>query len=97
MFSNVHIVLVNTSHPGNIGSTARAMKTMGFKNLSLVSPKEFPSLKADALAVGCSDILDKAKIFTDLPSAVEGSNINIGLSARSVSYTHLTLPTNREV
>lgn len=83
MFSNVHIVLVNTSHPGNIGSTARAMKTMGFENLSLVSPKEFPSMKADALAVGCSDILDKAKLFTDLPSAIEGSNINIGLSARS--------------
>lgn len=83
MFSNVHIVLVNTSHPGNIGSTARAMKTMGFKNLSLVSPKEFPSKKADALSVGCSDILDEAKLFTDLPSAIEGSNINIGLSARS--------------
>ena len=53
MFSNVHIVLVNTSHPGNIGSTARAMKTMGFKNLSLVNPKEFPSIKANELAVGC--------------------------------------------
>lgn len=83
MFSNVHIVLVNTSHPGNIGSTARAMKTMGFNNLSLVNPKEFPSKKANALSVGCSDILDEAKLFIDLPSAIEGSNINIGLSARS--------------
>lgn len=83
MFSNVHIVLVNTSHPGNIGSTARAMKTMGFNNLSLVNPKEFPSKKADALSVGCSDILDEAKLFIDLHSAIEGSNINIGLSARS--------------
>ena len=82
MFSNVHIVLVNPSHPGNIGSTARAMKTMGFNNLSLVNPKEFPSTHADALAVGCVDILSKAKLFDDISSAVEGSNINIGLSAR---------------
>ena len=83
MFSNVHIVLVNPSHPGNIGSTARAMKTMGFNNLSLVSPKEFPSTQADALAVGCVDILSKAKLFDNISSAVEGSNINIGFSARS--------------
>lgn len=83
MFSNVQIVLVNTSHPGNIGSTARAMKTMGFKNLSLVNPKDFPSIQANALAVGCSDILNKCKSFEDIASAIEGSNINIGFSARS--------------
>ena len=83
MFSNVHIVLVNPSHPGNIGSTARAMKTMGFNNLSLVNPKEFPSPQADALAVGCIDILNKAKLFDNISLAVEGSNINIGLSART--------------
>jgi len=83
MFSNVHIVLVNTSHPGNIGSTARAMKTMGFSNLSLVNPKEFPSIQADALAVGCTDVLSKAKLYDDISSALENSNINIGLSART--------------
>jgi tRNA (cytidine32/uridine32-2'-O)-methyltransferase len=83
MFSNVHIVLVNTSHPGNIGSTARAMKTMGFKNLSLVNPKEFPSIKANELAVGCTDILKRANLFPDLASALEKSNTNIAFSARS--------------
>ena len=83
MFSNINIVLVNTSHPGNIGSAARAMKTMGFKNLSLVNPKDFPSVKADALAVGCVDLLKNAKVFDNITSAIEGSYINIGLSARS--------------
>ena len=83
MFSNVHIVLVNTSHPGNIGSTARAMKTMGFKKLLLVNPKEFPSSQSDALAVGCVDVLKKAKVFSNLSDAVAGANINIGLSART--------------
>jgi len=83
MFSNIYIVLVNTSHPGNIGATARAMKTMGFKNMSLVSPKEFPSPDADALAVGCKDILKNAKCFDNISSAIESSNINIGFSARS--------------
>ena len=83
MFSNVHIVLVNTSHPGNIGSTARAMKTMGFKNLSLVNPKEFPSKRANELAVGCTDILKRAKLYPDLASASEKSITNIAFSARS--------------
>ena len=83
MFSNVHIVLVNTSHPGNIGSTARAMKTMGFKNLSLVNPKEFPSKRANELAVGCTDILKRAKLYPDLASALEKSITNIAFSARS--------------
>ena len=78
----INIVLVETSHPGNIGSAARAMKTMGFKNLSLVNPKDFPSVKADALAVGCVDLLKNAKVFDNIISAIEGSNINIGLSAR---------------
>ena len=83
MFSNVHIVLVNTSHPGNIGSTARAMKTMGFKKLILVNPKEFPSEKSNALAVGCTDVLKTAKVFPSLDVAIGSSNINIGLSART--------------
>ena len=72
MFSNINIVLVNTSHPGNIGSAARAMKTMGFKNLSLVNPKDFPSLEADALAVGCVDLLKNAKVFEKLCSRQDG-------------------------
>ena len=83
MSSNINIVLVKTSHPGNIGSTARAMKTMGLKNLKLVSPKEFPSDIANAKAVGCIDILEKADIFSSLEDSLSLSKIVIGFSARS--------------
>jgi len=87
MFANVHIVLVNTSHPGNIGSTARAMKVMGFKKLLLVNPKDFPSSQADALAVGCIDVLKNAKIYPNLSEAIGDNIINIGLSARTRKAT----------
>ena len=83
MSSNINIVLVKTSHPGNIGSTARAMKTMGLKNLKLVSPKEFPSDIANAKAVGCIDILEKADIYSSLEESLSSSKIVIGFSARS--------------
>lgn len=83
MSSNINIVLVNTSHPGNIGSTARAMKTMGLNQLTLVSPKDFPSKIANAKAVGCTDILDNAKVTTLLSDAVCNSKLIVGFSARS--------------
>ena len=82
MFSNVHIVLINTSHSGNIGSSARAMKTMGFKNLILVNPKKFPSEEANSLAVGCADVLENANIYDNLSDALETSEINIGFTSR---------------
>ena len=83
MSSNINIVLVNTSHPGNIGSTARAMKTMGLNQLTLVSPKDFPSKIANAKAVGCTDILDNAKVTDLLSDAVCNSKLIVGFSARS--------------
>lgn len=83
MFSKINIVLVNTSHPGNIGSSARAMKVMGFSNLSLVNPKNFPSEQATALAVGCSDVLKEAKIFPNLREALNENMINIGFTSRN--------------
>ena len=83
MSSNINIVLVNTSHPGNIGSTARAMKTMGLNQLTLVSPKDFPSKIANAKAVGCTDILDNAKVTNLLSDAVCNSKLIVGFSARS--------------
>ena len=70
MFSNINIILVNTSHSGNIGSSARAMKTMGFENLILVNPNDFPSSHANALAVGCKDVLDKAKVFNEVDNSL---------------------------
>ena len=83
MSSNINIVLVETSHPGNIGSTARAMKTMGLKNLKLVTPKEFPSVTANAKAVGCIDILENAEVFSSLADSLSSSKIVIGFSARA--------------
>ena len=60
----INIVLVDTIHPGNIGSVARAMKTMGLKRLSLVNPRVFPSGESNALAGNATDVLENAKIFT---------------------------------
>jgi tRNA (cytidine32/uridine32-2'-O)-methyltransferase len=81
-------VLVNTSHPGNIGSTARAMANMGLTNLVLVDPEKFPSDQANAMAAGVDDILDNAQVFPDLAQAVEGCSQVYGISARlrSVSW-----------
>ena len=83
MSLNINIVLVKTSHPGNIGSSARAMKTMGLKKLTLVSPKNFPSEVADANAVGCKDILDQARVVDSLGKSLLDSSLVIGFSARS--------------
>ena len=82
MFDNINIVLVNTSHPGNIGSSARAMGVMGFNKLSLVQPKDFPSEVATAMAVGCDNILDHARVYKGLSDALSESSLNIGFSAR---------------
>ncbi|HXW60119.1 MAG TPA: TrmH family RNA methyltransferase, partial [Myxococcota bacterium] len=59
MFENINIILLHTSHPGNIGSAARAMKTMGLSKLTLVAPDRFPDPKALELAAGATDILDQ--------------------------------------
>jgi len=67
MLENVRIVLVNTSHTGNIGSAARAMKTMGLSSLYLVSPVSLPDGKSSALAAGAGDVLAGATIVSSLP------------------------------
>ena len=82
MLSSVRIVLVNTSHPGNIGGVARAMKNMALEQLVLVAPKEFPSDKADARASGATDILASARVVDTLEQALEGCQLVVGASAR---------------
>ena len=82
MLENVRIVLVNPSHPGNIGSSARAMKTMGLMDLSLVAPKRFPAGEATALATGANDILENAQIVPDLKVAIADCHYVVGTSAR---------------
>ena len=82
-FENIRIVLVNTKHAGNIGSTARAMKTMGLSCLYMVDPAaEFPSEQATVLASGATDVLEKAKVTETLKKAVEECAFIVGVSAR---------------
>ena len=79
----IRVVLVNTSHTGNIGSTARAMKTMGLSELYLVDPIQAPDGQASALAAGAGDVLANAKIVSTLEEAITDCGLVIGTSARS--------------
>ncbi|TAK73663.1 MAG: tRNA (cytosine(32)/uridine(32)-2'-O)-methyltransferase TrmJ [Gammaproteobacteria bacterium] len=83
MLNHIRIVLVNTSHPGNIGSAARAMKTMGLTELYLVSPEQFPHDKANEMASGATDILDQAVIVETLDEAIADCGLVVGASART--------------
>lgn len=83
MFNHIKIVLVETSHPGNIGSVARAMKTMGLQNLVLVNPQVFPSEEAFALSSGASDILDCAQVVSALEEAIVDCELVLGTTARA--------------
>ncbi|WP_017446310.1 tRNA (cytosine(32)/uridine(32)-2'-O)-methyltransferase TrmJ [Gayadomonas joobiniege] len=83
MLDKVRVILVNTSHTGNIGSTARAMKTMGLSQLCLVDPVNPPDSHASALAAGATDVLGNAKIVSTLDEAIQGCRLVIAASARS--------------
>lgn len=85
---NIHIVLSHTSHPGNIGAAARAMKTMGLYRLALVNPKQFPDPVADAMACGASDLFAEAKVCATLEEALEGATFVVGLTARRRDLSH---------
>jgi tRNA/rRNA methyltransferase len=91
IFDNIRIVLCQTSHPGNIGSTARAMKTMGFKHLYLVNPDKYPNEQATAMAAGADDVLDFAIVTDTLSEALVGCGFAIGLSARKRYLSHETV------
>jgi tRNA/rRNA methyltransferase/tRNA (cytidine32/uridine32-2'-O)-methyltransferase len=92
LLSNIKIVLVETSHPGNIGGVARAMKNMCVSQLRLVNPKIFPCAEATARASGADDILAKAAIYATLQEAIADCQLVIGASARSrtVSWPEIT-------
>ena len=83
MLQNIRIVLVETSHTGNMGSVARAMKTMGLTNLWLVNPLVKPDSQAIALAAGASDVIGNAQIVDTLDEALAGCSLVVGTSARS--------------
>lgn len=88
-FTNIRVVLCHTSHPGNIGAAARAMKTMGLEHLVLVAPRQFPSDAATAMASGATDVLATAKVATGLAEAIADCHWVVGASARP---RHLSWP-----
>ena len=81
----INIVLVDTIHPGNIGSVARAMKTMGLSRLSLVNPRVFPSDDAIALSGNATDVLQNAKIYKNIRDAIKDSTFVYATSSRDRS------------
>lgn len=93
MLDRVRIVMVNTSHAGNIGSAARAIKTMGLAQLWLVAPESFPREqgKADAMASGATDLVAAARVVATLEEALAGCVLVFGASARqrNISWPHL--------
>lgn len=84
----VRIVLCQTSHPGNIGAAARAMKTMGLHRLHLVNPKRFPSPEADAMATRAVDLLETASVHETLDEALHGTVFVAACTARSRDLSH---------
>ena len=80
--ADIRVVLVETSHPGNIGAVARAMKNMGLSQLVLVRPKSFPDPEATARASGATDVLEQARVVPDLVSGIGDCGLVIATTAR---------------
>lgn len=81
--NSIRIVMIETTHPGNIGSAARAMKTMGLSDLRLVRPKAFPNVQATALASGAGDVLANAQVCDSLDEAIADAELVVATSARA--------------
>jgi tRNA (cytidine32/uridine32-2'-O)-methyltransferase len=96
MLDNIQVTLSHTTHPGNIGAAARAMKTMGLSKLALVNPKDYPSGEATVRASRADDILQHAKVYSSVADAIEHCQLVVGTSARK---RHLSIPllTSREL
>lgn len=84
----VRVVLSHASHPGNIGATARAMKTMGLSSLYLVNPKSFPDKEAEARAAGAWDILNNTRVCASLDEALDGTVLAAAITARPRDLSH---------
>lgn len=85
---NIRVIMINTSHPGNIGAAARVMKNMGLTRLYLVNPKHFPNAEATAMASGADDLLAKAVVCESFEQAVEGCYLVLGSTARERKIQH---------
>ncbi|MEM7019178.1 MAG: RNA methyltransferase [Pseudomonadota bacterium] len=90
--TGIRVVLVGTTHPGNIGAAARAMKTMGLQDLALVQPKVYPSAEATVRAAGADNILVDAPVCETLEEGLAGCGLVVGTSARrrSIAWPVLT-------
>lgn len=84
--SNIRIVLVRTYHPGNIGSAARSMKTMGLSDLCLVSPRDYPHAEATKMAAGAADMLDNITIADSLTEAITDCTVVVASTVRPRAY-----------
>ena len=82
MLDNVRVVLSHTSHPGNIGAAARAMKAMGLRHLYLINPRYFPDPQADAMAAGADDLLREAVVCNSIDEALQGVVFTVAMTAR---------------
>lgn len=89
MSNNIRFVLMGTTHSGNIGAAARAMKTMGINDLALVKPEGFPSAEATSRASGADDLLFNADVCSNIDEAISDSKLVIGTTARK---RHLDIP-----
>jgi TrmH family RNA methyltransferase len=96
MTSPVRIVLIDPSHPGNVGSVARAMKNMALDDLTLVRPRSFPHPESNALAAGAEDILAKARVVDSVVEAIADCAFIAGTTSRPRSY-YWEFSTPREV
>lgn len=88
LLDKVRVVLSHASHPGNIGATARAMKTMGLSSLYLVNPKSFPDKEAEARAAGAWDILNNTRVCASLDEALDGTVLAAAITARPRDLSH---------
>jgi tRNA/rRNA methyltransferase len=80
--SNIRVVLSHTTHPGNIGAAARAMKTMGLQHLYLINPRFFPDPQATAMAAGADDVLQNAVVCKSIDEALQGVVFTVAMTAR---------------
>ncbi len=87
----MRVVLSHTTHPGNIGAAARAMKTMGLHHLHLINPRHFPDPQAEALAAGADDVLENAVVCRSLDEALAGTVFVVAMTARLRDISHEVL------
>ncbi len=97
LLDRVRCVLVDTTHPGNIGAAARALHTMGLSRLVLVRPRHYPHADASARASGATAVLDSALVTDELQAGLRGATCTIGFTARPREFAGRVLPVRQAV